>query len=29
MQASVADHVWNMEEIIGLLDWQPERRREA
>jgi hypothetical protein len=25
MEAGVADHVWEMDEIIGLLDRQPER----
>lgn len=30
MEAGVADHVWDVEEIIALLDtWQPERRMEA
>lgn len=29
MEAGVADHVWDIEEIIGLLDWQPEKRRSA
>jgi IS1 family transposase len=29
MEAGVADHVWDIEEIISLLDRQPERRKEA
>lgn len=30
MEAGVATHVWDVEEIIALLDtWQPERRKEA
>ncbi len=29
MEAGIADHVWDVEEIIGLLDWRPERRKEA
>ena len=29
MAAGVSDHVWDVEEIIGLLDTQPERRKEA
>ena len=29
MEAGLSDHVWEVEEIIGLLDWQPERRKEA
>jgi IS1 family transposase len=29
MEAGLANHVWSVEEIVGLLDWQPEKRREA
>lgn len=29
MEAGVANHVWSVEELIALLDWQPERRKEA
>lgn len=29
MAAGISDHVWDVEEIVGLLDWQPERRKEA
>jgi IS1 family transposase len=29
MAAGVANHVWDVEEIVGLLDGQPERRKEA
>lgn len=29
MEAGIARHVWSIEEIVGLLDWQPEKRREA
>ena len=29
MAVGISDHVWDIEEIIGLLDWQPERRKEA
>lgn len=29
MQAGVASHVWDIEEIVGLLDQQPERRESA
>ena len=29
MQAGVSDHVWDIEEIIGLMDGQPERRKQA
>jgi len=29
MEAGISDHVWDVAEIIGLLDWQPERRKQA
>jgi len=29
MEAGISDHIWDVEEIVGLLDWQPERRKQA
>lgn len=29
MEAGLSDHVWSVEEIVGLLDTQPEKRRSA
>lgn len=29
MQAGISNHVWDVEEIVGLLDTQPEGRKEA
>ena len=29
MEAGISDHIWGIDEIIALLDWQPERRKEA
>lgn len=29
MEAGLSDHVWSIEEIVGLLDDQPEKRRTA
>lgn len=28
-RAGVSSHVWDVEEIVGLLDGEPERRKEA